>query len=139
MFHCVLAPWLPKQGPKADRCSMESGRLALPLCLPLPVYRQRTVVRVRGVVFGSVDAVVRIEELLRHQGLVGDVGVSDERRHGARAGIKYGADAVGPVRRHILVGEQCRPSGGECRRPKPAWRDRIPAPAANNKASPITK
>ena len=54
----------------------------------------------------SVDAVMLIEELVGHQRLVGHVGLSDQRRRGAWAGIQLGPNTVISDRRNIVVVEQ---------------------------------
>ena len=48
---------------------------------------------------------MRVEELVRHQGLVGDVGVADQRGSGPRAEIQFGPHAP-RRRRDIVIVEQ---------------------------------
>ena len=104
MERCFIAFWLPwhfpSQGLTADRCSTGARTSCRsPVACPLPSHRHRTDVRgLAGVaVLRAVDAVVTKEELLRHQGLVGDVGMSCQRRHGTRAGIQSVPTPFGPT------------------------------------------
>ena len=55
--------------------------------------------------FCDIAAMMLVEELLRHQRLIGDVGMPDHRRRGPRARIQLGTGRTTATWRHILVVE----------------------------------